>query len=98
MTITKNIEGSKSTIVLGGRLDTVTAPEFEAAVMECTENAEELVIDLKDLDYTSSAGLRVFLKAQKIMIKKGSLIVVNVKEEVMEIFEITGFSEMLDFE
>ena len=70
MTITKNIEGSKSTIVLGGRLDTVTAPEFEAAVMECSENAEELVIDLKDLDYTSSAGLRVFLKAQKIMIKK----------------------------
>ena len=93
MTITKNIEGSKSTIVLGGRLDTVTAPEFE-----CSENAEELVIDLKDLDYTSSAGLRVFLKAQKIMIKKGSLKVVNVKEEVMEIFEITGFSEMLDIE
>ena len=66
MTITKKIEGSKSTIELGGRLDTVTAPEFEQAVMECAENTTEMVIDLKDLDYTSSAGLRVFLKVIKL--------------------------------
>ncbi len=98
MTITKNIEGNKSTIELGGRLDTVTAPEFEQVVTECAENTTEMVIDLKDLEYTSSAGLRVFLKAQKLMMKKGSLKVVNVKETVMDIFEITGFSDMLDIE
>ena len=57
-----------------------------------------MVIDLKDLEYTSSAGLRVFLKAQKLMMKKGSLKVINVKETVMDIFEITGFSDMLDIE
>ncbi|MBQ7596153.1 MAG: STAS domain-containing protein, partial [Clostridia bacterium] len=86
MTITKNIDGTKCTIALAGRLDTVTAPEFEAVVNECAENAAELIIDLKDLEYTSSAGLRVFLKAQKAMMQKGSLKIINVNETITDIF------------
>lgn len=96
MTITKKIEGANGTITLEGRLDTVTSPDFEAAVAEVASQVTDLVIDLKNLDYTSSAGLRVFLKAQKAMMQKGTLKITNVREEVMDIFDVTGFSDILD--
>ena len=98
MTITKNIDGSHGTIVLEGRLDTLSSPDFEAAVNEVAPEVTDLVIDLKNLDYTSSAGLRVFLKTQKTMMQKGSLKIINVKEEVMDIFDVTGFTDILDIE
>lgn len=85
-------------VILSGRLDTNTSPELEEKVKNNINNIEELVFDLKDLSYVSSAGLRVFLLAQKIMNKQGKMIVKNVSEEVKEIFTITGFSDILTLE
>lgn len=95
MTITQTKEGSKLTLALSGRLDTTTAPDFEKAVCDNIAGISELILDLKDLQYTSSAGLRVFLKAQKMMNTQGSMKVLHVTDDIMEVFEITGFSELL---
>ena len=81
-----------------GRLDTVTAPDFEKEIEACADTVKELVLDLKELEYTSSAGLRVFLKAQKIFNKQGSMKLNNVNEDVMEVFDITGFLDILNVE
>ena len=80
---------------LEGRLDTVTAPQLENELKASLEGISELVIDAGKLEYISSAGLRVLLSAQKIMSKQGSMTVKNVSEEVNEIFEVTGFSDIL---
>lgn len=96
--IDKKIEGGNAVISLGGRLDTTTAPDFEAAAKEVVEVANELVLDFKDLEYISSAGLRVILSVQKSMKHKGGMKVIHVNEDVMEIFEVTGFSEILTIE
>lgn len=95
MNISHTREGEKLTICLDGRLDTVTAPELETFLMENLEGVTSLVFDLKGMDYTSSAGLRIFLKAQKLMTGRGEMVIENVQEDVMEVFEITGFTDFL---
>lgn len=98
MNINKNIEGGKATFALEGRLDTTTAPELEKELKETMESIDELVMDLTALEYISSAGLRVLLSAQKVMSRKGGMKVCNVNETVMEVFEVTGFSDILTIE
>ncbi|MBE6819017.1 MAG: STAS domain-containing protein [Ruminococcaceae bacterium] len=96
MDIAKEINGSKMTVKINGRLDTNSAPELEREVMENIEGIEELVFDLSQMPYTSSAGLRVFLKAQKQMNKQGNMCVIGACEDVLEVFEITGFSDIIN--
>ena len=98
MTINKKLEGTKLEIGLEGRLDTMTAPALEEEVKNSIEGVKELVFDLKELAYVSSAGLRVLLSAQKTMNKQGSMVIRNANEEVMEIFEVTGFIDILSIE
>lgn len=86
------------TIALEGRLDTMTAPELEAALKTALEGVEELTFDFEKLDYISSAGLRVLLAAQKTMNRQGSMKVKNANEIILEIFEVTGFSDILTIE
>ena len=86
------------TVALSGRLDTTTAPELEKELKASLDGVTSLTIDMKDLDYISSAGLRVLLSAQKIMNKQGGMKVVHVSETIMEIFEVTGFSDILVIE
>ena len=90
-------EGKKLTITLEGKLDTNTSPELDSKINELDE-MEEVVIDMKKLDYISSAGLRVLLSMQKIMNKQGKMTITNVCDNVMDIFEVTGFSDILDIE
>ncbi|MCR4615734.1 MAG: STAS domain-containing protein [Clostridiales bacterium] len=98
MQIKSNRENDRLTIFISGRVDTVTAPELERYINENIGGVIELILDLKDMSYTSSAGLRVILKTQKAMNKQGSMKVVNVQDDVMEIFEMTGFSDILNIE
>ena len=98
MTIDKTLDGTKLEIALEGRLDTMTAPQLEEEVKNNIEGIKELIFDLKNLAYVSSAGLRVLLSAQKIMNKQGSMTIRNANEEVMEIFEVTGFIDILKIE
>ena len=98
MTITKQAEGKKLTLALEGRLDTTTAPELEAELNASLDGITDLVLDMKDLVYLSSAGLRVVLAAQKRMNKQGHMTVKNVCADIMEVFEITGFVEILDIQ
>ena len=98
MTINKIANGSTLTLALGGRLDTTTAPELEAEAKTALENVTELTVDLKDLEYMSSAGLRVMLSMQKRMNVQGSMVVKNVNETISEIFEVTGFADILTIE
>ena len=95
MELTKVKENEKLTVAVSGRVDTVTAPELEKFIMENLDGVSEFILDLKDMSYTSSAGLRVILKAQKQMNVQGEMKVVNVQSDVMDIFEITGFSDIL---
>lgn len=98
MTIEKNINGSSVTLKIIGRLDTVTAPELEAMVSASIGGIEELVLDCSELEYVSSAGLRVILNAQKKMNVQGSMKLTGVNEDVMEVFDITGFADILTIE
>ena len=98
MTITTEKNNDVLTIKLEGRLDTNTAPELEKTVAEKTEGIKDLVLDMEKLEYISSAGLRVLLATQKKMNKVGSMKVTNVCDVVMEVFEITGFSDILTIE
>lgn len=98
MNIIKTQEDSKLTVALEGRLDTVTAPQLEAELRTAVNGVSELVFDLGALDYVSSAGLRVLLSAQKVMNRQGGMTVRNVKPEIMEIFEVTGFVDILNIE
>ena len=98
MTITKTQNGGALTIALEGRLDTTTAPQLEAEMKNSLDSANSLVLDLAKLDYISSAGLRVLLSAQKIMTRKEGMTVRNVNEVVQEVFEVTGFSDILTIE
>ena len=81
-----------------GRLDTITAPALEKTITESIDNMENLIIDFRGIEYISSAGLRVLLGAQKKMQRIGSMKVTNVREEVMEVFEMTGFADILVIE
>ena len=98
MTINKNLEGNKLTIALAGRLDTTTAPDFENEINSSLNGVSELVLDFAELEYVSSAGLRVILAAQKTMNKQGSMKLVNVSTDIMDVFEITGFADILTIE
>ena len=98
LNISKNLSDTKPSVALEGRLDTTTAPEFEAALNESIANVSELIIDLEKLEYISSAGLRVLLSAQKTMNKQGSLVIRNSSDEIKEIFDVTGFSDILTIE
>ena len=86
------------TIAVEGRLDTMTAPELEEVLKNSLEGVEALTFDLEKLDYISSAGLRVLLSAQKTMNRQGSMKVLHANEMILEIFEITGFSDILTLE
>ena len=98
MTIQKNKNGNALTLAVEGRLETTTAPELEAVVKSELEGVESLTLDFSKLEYISSAGLRVLLTAQKTMNRQGEMKVTGVNEIVSEIFEITGFSEILNVE
>lgn len=98
MNINKTTEGSKLTIALEGRLDTTTSPQLEADLRTSVNGISDLVFDLASLDYISSAGLRVLLAAQKVMNRQGTMTIVNVKPEIMEIFDVTGFVDILNIE
>ena len=95
MTIEKIAEGNKLAIALAGRLDTTTAPKLETELKQNISGVEELVLDFAGLEYLSSAGLRVLLAAQKVMNRQGSLVIKNANETIMEIFEVTGFVDIL---
>ena len=98
MTITRNISGNELTIALEGRLDTTTAPELEKELKGSLEGATELTLDFTKLEYISSAGLRVLLSAHKAMSKLGGMKVIHVSEIVAEVFEVTGFTDILTIE
>ena len=98
MNIVKTNEGTKLTIALEGRLDTTTAPQLEGEVKGALTGVTELVLDFSQLEYLSSAGLRVILAAQKIMNKQGKMVIRHVNETIQEVFEVTGFSDILTIE
>ena len=98
MKINMKKAGNTLTLALEGRLDTMTAPQLEKAINENIDGVEELVIDLKELEYMSSAGLRVLLSAEKKMKICGRMVVKNVNDMIMEIFEVTGFVDILTIE
>ena len=98
MTINKTQNNGTLTMALEGRLDTMTAPELEQEVNSSLDGVTELIMDFEKLDYISSAGLRVLLSAHKAMSAKGGMKVTNVNEIVQEVFEVTGFADILDIE
>lgn len=98
MTIQKTQDGEKLTIALEGRLDTTTAPQLEGELRSAVNGISELVFDFSALEYVSSAGLRVLLSAQKVMNKQGSMVIRNVNSAIMDVFELTGFVDILNIE
>ena len=98
MTIHKNLNGTTLEIAPEGRLDTMTAPELEAELGKSLDGADSLVMNLEKLEYISSAGLRVLLAAHKQMAGKGGMKVIHVNEIVQEVFEVTGFCDILNIE
>ncbi len=98
MEIKKTIEGASAVVALSGRLDTMTSPELEKELESILSDATDLVFDFAFLDYISSAGLRVLLKAQKSMNGKGSMKVIHVNDAINEIFDVTGFADILTIE
>ena len=98
MTITKTQNGTALTLALEGRLDTMTSPDLEAELNKSLAGVDSLTLDLSKLDYISSAGLRVLLSAHKLMSARGGLKVTNVNEIVREVFEVTGFADILTIE
>ena len=98
LNIEKTMDGSTLNVTLGGRLDTTTAPQLESALKAELDKADALVLDFEKLEYISSAGLRVLLSAQKVMSKKGGMTIRHVNDVIMEIFEVTGFIDILNIE
>ena len=98
MTIEKTINGTAAALKIVGRLDTSTAPELEATIDGVVAGIKELLLDCSALEYVSSAGLRVILKAQKLMNAQGEMKLTNVNETIMEVFDITGFADILTIE
>lgn len=98
MNIIKNSEGKTLNIALEGRLDTTTAPQLEAELKQSVADNTELSLDFAKLEYISSAGLRVLLAAQKVMNKQGKMIIRNVNDVITEVFEVTGFADILTIE
>lgn len=98
MNIQKTASGPSMTLTLEGRLDTTTAPQLEAEIKRSLQGLTELILDFGSLEYISSAGLRVLLSAQKAMNRQGSMVIRHVNETVMEVFEVTGFVDILTIE
>jgi len=98
MEINKKLAGTELVVELTGRLDTTTAPELEASLKESFDGINSLVLDFTNLAYISSAGLRVLLMAQKTMSAKGTMVIKNVSEDIKEVFDITGFADILTIE
>ena len=98
MTIDKKTNGSELIVALTGRLDTTTAPQLESELRTSLTGITALCLDFAGLEYLSSAGLRVILAAQKVMNRQGSMVVKNVNETIQEVFDITGFSDILTIE
>lgn len=98
MQITKELNGNALTLAVAGRLDTVTAPELEKELQNSLESVETLTLDFSKLDYISSAGLRVLLSAHKVMSRKGGMKVTGANEVVREVFDVTGFADILTLE
>ena len=98
MIITKNIDGETLTFTLEGRLDTTTSPQLEEDLKQSVGGVTELIFDFSGVEYISSAGLRVLLAAQKVMNRQGSMKLMGVNENVLEVFEITGFIDILTLE
>ena len=98
MVIEKKLVSESATLIVSGRLDTQTAPELESELDSVLEGLKELTIDFTDLEYVSSAGLRVILKAQKAMSAQGSMKLTGVNDSIMEVFDITGFLDILTIE
>ena len=98
MTIEKKLNGAELIICLAGRLDTTTAPQLDSELKASIDGVKNLVLDFASLDYLSSAGLRVLLAAQKTMKTQGSMVVRNVNETIAEIFDVTGFCDILTIE
>ena len=96
LNIEKKTDGSSLNIALEGRLDTMTSPQLEETLKDSLDGVTSLIMDFEKLEYISSAGLRVLLSAQKIMNKQGHMVIRNVNDDIMEIFEVTGFSDILD--
>lgn len=95
MTIEKTVSNEATMVVISGRLDTQTAPDLEKALDEAYEGCKDLTLDMTNLEYVSSAGLRILLKAQTQMNKQGCMKITGVNENVMEVLEITGFTDIL---
>lgn len=98
MVVDKKVENNVVTLKISGRVDTTTAPEFEVIMDECVVGLEKLILDCNEMEYISSAGLRVILKVQKLMNKQGEMKLINVNETIMEVFDITGFADILTIE
>ena len=98
MTIQKNLNGSTLNVALEGRLDTTTAPQLEAELKASMDGVTELELDFEKLEYLSSAGLRVLLAAQKVMNRQGKMTLHHVNETIREVFEVTGFIDILTIE
>ena len=98
MTINKISEGEKLTLAISGRLDTNSSPKLEAELRQSVNGVTSLVFDFSGVEYVSSAGLRVLLAAQKVMNRQGNMKLIGVSAEVMEVFEITGFADILTIE
>ena len=98
LTINKTIENGKAILTPAGRLDTVTAPEMEGVIKGLLQTVNDLILDFAQLDYISSAGLRVLLSTQKAIAEKGKMKITNVNDTIMEIFDVTGFSDILTIE
>ena len=98
MNIIRTKEGTALTVALEGRMDAISAPQLEKELEAEMENITDLTLDLEKLVYTSSAGLRVLLSAQKVMNRKGRMAIRNVRPEIMEIFDMVGFTDLLNIE
>ena len=98
LNVEKKLENGTLTVAIEGRLDTITSPDLEAQINESIEGVKELVLDFAKVEYISSSGLRVLLAEQKTMNKQGTMKVINVNDTIMEIFEVTGFTDILTIE
>ena len=98
LNVIKKTEEGKAFLTLVGRLDTITAPELEVAIKEVITGVKELILNFENLEYISSAGLRVLLSAQKVMNEQGAMKILKVNDTIKEIFEVTGFSDILTIE
>ena len=96
--INRKTDGQTMTVMLEGRLDTTTAPQLEPEMKENLNGVQELILDFEKLEYISSAGLRVLLSTQKTMTKQGSMKLIHVSDVISEIFEVTGFADILTIE